>query len=169
MTAIERCDVCGFAWDTVDPLGVATRVRVAADALATLLEQHPESSVRPAADERWSALEYGCHVRDVLVNLRDRIILGAVEDNPVPKAMFGAARVEMGLYTADTPAVTATDLRVAGELFARTWDLLPDDRRDRPIHYGWPRPETRTLSWVAAQAVHEVEHHLDDARARTSE
>ncbi|MCP3855439.1 MAG: hypothetical protein GY698_12000 [Actinomycetia bacterium] len=33
---------------------------------------------------------------------------------------------------------------------------------ERPIFYGWPRPATRTLRWVAAQALHEVEHHLGD-------
>jgi len=30
--------------------------------------------------------------------------------------------------------------------------------------YGYPRVTNRNLRWVAAQALHEVEHHLSDIR-----
>lgn len=33
----------------------------------------------------------------------------------------------------------------------------------RPDPGWWPRAATRTLRWVAAQALHECEHHLGDA------
>ena len=103
-------------------------------------------------------------MRDVLLNLRDRIILGAVEDNPVPKMMHTDARVTLGLYAADTAAIVARDLWVAVELFCRTLAALSLEQLARPIFYGYPREATRTLSWVAAQALHEVEHHLADTR-----
>ena len=110
----------------------------------------------------WSALEYGCHVRDVLYNLRDRIVVGLAEDNPVPKAMFADLRIERGLYAADDPATLAAELDLAGGLFARTVAALDAEALARPIFYGWPTPATRTLLWVAAQALHETEHHLAD-------
>ena len=113
----------------------------------------------------WSVLEYGGHVRDVILNVRDRIILGAVEDEPVPKPMHGAARVDLGLYAADTPDVVADELAIATDLFTRTFAALDDDQLARRIHYGWPVPATRTLLWVAAQTVHEAEHHLADVEA----
>ena len=42
---------------------------------------------------------------------------------------------------------------------------LPDEQLARPIFYPWPRPETRNLLWVAAQALHEAEHHLTDVQS----
>lgn len=119
-------------------------------------------TVRPDED-RWSALEYGCHVRDVLFNLRDRIVLGAVEDEPFCSPLHGTPRVERGLYEADDPFVTAGEIRAAGAIFARTWELLPNDLRQRTLIYS-ALTGRRTLEWVAAQALHESEHHLDDAR-----
>jgi hypothetical protein len=59
----------------------------------------------------------------------------------------------------------AEELRVAASLFARTWDRIPEIIRDRTMVYGWPRLADRSLHWVAAQALHEVEHHLSDIRA----
>ena len=53
----------------------------------------------------------------------------------------------------------------AGDLFARTLDCLPDGAGGRTMFYGWPRPATRSVDWVAAQALHECRHHLDDVRA----
>ena len=116
------------------------------------------------APERWSAVEYGCHVRDVLGNLRDRIILALVEDDPIPHPMHGTPRVDLGLYARDVPEVTARDLVSAGDLFARTLDCLPEGAGRRTLFYGWPRAATRSIDWVAAQALHECRHHLDDVR-----
>ena len=95
---MEQCEVCGFAWDAVDPGAVADGVRAATSATADLLVEHGDRSLLRAAPERWSPLEYGCHVRDVLYNVRDRIVLALVEDDPTPHPMFGTPRVDLGLY-----------------------------------------------------------------------
>ncbi len=112
-------------------------------------------------------LEYGCHVRDVLFNLRDRIILGAAEDNPTPNRLYPDVRVDLGLYTADDPQQLADEIATAAALFTRTIDVLPRGYELRPIFYNWPVAATRTLGWVAAQALHECEHHYSDAQAQT--
>lgn len=163
MDEIERCGVCGFVWDEVDPDDCSSWILASAGSFADLLEAHPGASmVRPTVTT-WSPLEYACHVRDVLLNLRDRVVLGVVEEIPHPPAMHGTPRVELGLYGDDTPVVTSTDLRVAAALFARTWDRVPEDRREQMLVYGSPSGVPRTLRWVAAQALHETEHHLADA------
>ncbi len=160
---MEACEVCGFAWDGVETHEIAPRLGDAAGELAALLRDEPaRSHVRPAPD-RWSALEYGAHVRDVVLNLRDRIILGLAEDNPVPKPMHGTLRVER-LYGLETPEAVAEEIEMAAALFNRSFAGLTADEWDRPIFYGWPREATRTLRWVAAQALHEAQHHLTDAR-----
>jgi hypothetical protein len=102
-------------------------------------------------------------VRDVLLNLRDRIVLGVVEDNPTPHPMHGTPRVELGLYRGDTATMVAEELLMAGALFARTVERLSPELRDRPIFYPYPVPATRTVHWVSTQALHECEHHFDDA------
>ena len=167
--ATEACTECGFVWADVPSAAVAERIRAATATLADLLVGRPDAAARRSAPDRWSPVEYGCHVRDVLLNLRDRIVLGAVEDTPVPHGMHGTPRVELGLYALDDAATTAADLRFAGGLFARTWSALPTDLVDRPIVYGWPVVATRDLRWVAAQALHECEHHLADVRADLGE
>ncbi len=161
---IERCDVCGFAWDDVPGDAVPARVTVAATAMAALIRPGGSAVVERPDPATWSPLLYGCHVRDVLYNLRDRIVVGLAEHNPVPKAMFADVRLACGLYTDDDPATLAAELELAGGLFARTVRALDTGALARPIFYGWPTPGTRTLGWVAAQALHEAEHHLDDVR-----
>lgn len=166
--AIERCDVCGFAWDAVSAAEIPARVVAAASAVAASIRPGGPTVVHRRDPATWSALEYGCHVPDVLYNLRDRIVVGLAEDNPVPKAMFADVRLRHGLYAADEPATLATELELAGGLFARTVGALDDDALARPIFYGWPTPGTRTLLWVAAQALHEVEHHAADVERITA-
>jgi len=164
----ESCEVCGFVWDVVTPAQISVRIMSAVTAFAQLLRDQPEQALIRPREGRWSAIEYGCHVRDVLFNLRDRIVLGAVEDNPQPKALHGTPRVELGLYKTETTVGVAEDLIVAGALFGRTFDAMPAGLNERPIFYTWPRSATRTLKWVATQALHECEHHLDDAKTNIS-
>jgi hypothetical protein len=89
-------------------------------------------------------------------------LLGVVEDNPVPKAMYPDARVDRGFYAGDGAGLVAEELDIAGDLFARTLTRLEARHLERPIFYGYPTPATRTVRWVAAQALHEVEHHAGD-------
>lgn len=154
--------MCGFVWDDVGADEVAARVKAAAREIGAHLDAARAVASRRAEPARWSMLEYGAHVRDVIINLRDRIILGAVEQNPEPKRMYADDRVDLGLYAADTVDVVADELTTVAALFGRTFDALTPERLARPIHYGWPRPATRTLLWVGAQTVHETEHHLAD-------
>lgn len=160
----EACEFCDFEWDTVFPAEVGPRLRHAVRTFANLLIANPEESLQRPNPDRWSAVEYAAHARDVLMNLRDRIILGVVEDNPVPHGMHGTPRIELGLYDAEQPESLANELVVVAEIFIRTYDHLPPHAGSRPIFYGWPVATTRTLDWVAAQALHECEHHLDDAK-----
>jgi DNA segregation ATPase FtsK/SpoIIIE, S-DNA-T family len=159
---VEACAVCGFVWDDVPGEEVVPRLSSAALAIAAELDAAGGIVGQRPAPDRWSMLEYGGHVRDVILNLRERIIVGAVEDNPSPKPMYGTPRIDLGLYAADTPDVVADELAIVADLFARTFDALGPEQLARPIFYGWPEPATRSLLWVAAQTVHEAEHHLAD-------
>ncbi|MHB1090378.1 MAG: hypothetical protein ACYC0U_04835, partial [Ilumatobacteraceae bacterium] len=85
--SFENCEVCGFVWDAIIPAQISVRINSAVTSFSHLLRDQPKHALVRPREGRWSAIEYGCHVRDVLFNLRDRIVLGAVEDNPQPKAL----------------------------------------------------------------------------------
>ncbi|MCU0259588.1 MAG: DinB family protein [Ilumatobacteraceae bacterium] len=159
---MESCEICGFAWDAVPTGDVATRVADGAEEVAALLAD-PHAGQRPSVG-RWSGLEYACHVRDVLLHVRDRLVIGLVEDDPTFKPLYRDERVDLGLYHDDTAEVVATEVRVAAALFARTFDRLSVEQLRRPVQYAYPAPATRTLLWMGQQVVHEVEHHLADMR-----
>lgn len=161
---MEACEVCHFEWDAVEPLEIVARLRTTAEEFAEVLSVPGVDLRRRPDPTTWSVMEYCGHVRDATLNLRDRIILGLAEDNPVPKAMFQSIRIDNGLYAADTPATMAVEIRVAADLLAKSVAALDREQLERPIFYPYPREATRTLRWVAAQALHEAEHHLDDVR-----
>jgi hypothetical protein len=161
----ERCEIelCGFAWDEVDPSQIGRRIVRGADEIAELITSGLNADVRRSS-EIWSPVEYAGHVRDVLLNIRDRLVVAVNEDNPLCKGLFGTPRIEMGLYAGDPAVIVAQEMKVAASLFVRTWDRIPDILRERTMVYGYPRVTNRNLRWVAAQALHEVEHHLSDIR-----
>jgi len=165
----ERCEVewCSFAWDVIDGTMISSRILTAAQSLAELIESSGHRSATRCSPELWSPLEYACHVRDVLLNLRDRLIVALNEDNPLPKGLYGTPRIEQGLYRGDRVDEVGKEVRMAASLFVRTWDRIPLDQRHRTMVYGYPTVANRSLTWVAAQALHEVEHHLADIRLQS--
>lgn len=107
-------------------------------------------------------LEYAAHVRDVLLHVRDRLVIALVEDDPEFKPLYRDERVDLGLYAGDEWPVVRDELSMAAALFARTFARLPAGALTRPLQYAYPVPATRTVLWMAQQVVHEVEHHASD-------
>jgi len=161
-TTPEACPGCHFVWDEVDPATVTTRVDAAIAGFGEALGS-PRARTRPR-EGRWSTVEYGAHVRDVLLSIRDRIILAAVEECPSPPPIYRDHRVALGLYDADGPDVVAGDLAVAARLFRTAFDAIAPSGGDRPLIYSQLLGDQRTINWTGAQAVHECEHHLADVR-----
>ena len=155
------CDQCGFDHDKMTRADIGGRVVGAAGRIAERIQRVTTVSSRPASD-RWSALEYAAHVRDVLITIRDRLVIGLVENNPGFKPMYRDERVTLGLYASDTPALVAVELTAAATMLVRLFDAIDPDALDRAVQYGFPDPDPRTLMWMGAQAVHESEHHLLD-------
>jgi hypothetical protein len=159
---VERCEVCGFAWEEVAVDDIDGRLRAGTERIADLLARAPDRATVQPTPGRWSALEYAGHVRDVLLMLRDRMVVGMVEDEPDFKPMYRDQRVDEGLYAADTVGTMTSELAVATALFTRLFGAVAPDDLQRPVRYGFPDPERRTLLWMGQQAVHEVEHHGAD-------
>jgi len=68
----------------------------------------------------------------------------------------------MGLYANDRPADVAIELDTLSNLLVKTLGALPPDAFERTLVYSAITPNTVTVRWAAAQAVHEAEHHLTD-------
>jgi hypothetical protein len=149
-------------WESVAHDVIGSRVAAGTAAIADLIVDDTKcSAIRPAAG-RWSATEYAAHVRDVLLTLRDRLVVGLVEHDPSFKPMYRDERVELGLYRGDTADAVADELRAVAAMFVRLFEAIDPRQLDRPVEYGWPQPARRSLLWMGQQAVHEVEHHRSD-------
>jgi DinB superfamily len=159
------CDACQFDFDAVRHAAIRPRVIAAAAAMShDLRRADPAVATRSPSVDRWSATEYAAHTRDVLLTIRDRLVIGIVEEHPGFKPLYREERVTLGLYRRDPPADVADELRSAAAMFGRLFDAVDPKLLDRTVAYGFPDPETQTLLWMGRQAVHETEHHLADVR-----
>jgi hypothetical protein len=164
MAAEEICEQCNFQWGAVSSGEIPDRVLLATNAFVTVLAKAATSvSIRPTP-ERWSILEYGGHLRDVLISIRERVILASIQEEPTGVAMFRDERVSLGLYRLDTAADVANELTVLSHLFAKTFQSLPANYEQRLLTYSMVTPRKVTILWAGAQAVHECEHHLGDVQ-----
>lgn len=161
---MDVCDVCGFDFEKVGRDDVGPRVATAVESIAALLTDEPKvCHVRPS-EQRWSMLEYGAHVRDVLLTIRDRLVIGLVEDDPGFNPMYRDERIDLGLYSDDSPAAVVPELDAAMSMFVRLFEAIEPKLLSRQVQYGSPNPQPRTLLWMGLQAIHESEHHLTDIR-----
>ncbi len=159
---MEACEDCGFAWVQVRRGEIAPRSIAAARQIANVIGANADRArIRPRP-ERWSALEYAAHVRDVFLTIRDRLVIGLVEDEPGFKPLYRDERVDLGLYKADTATDVAAEVVAAANMLSRLFDAIDTEQLDRIVQYGFPDPTPRTLLWMGQQAVHESEHHLAD-------
>jgi hypothetical protein len=110
-------------------------------------------------------IEYGCHVRDVLLVQRDRILLALVEDRPDFAPMYRDARVVNAHYDREPALEVGHELAVAANLAAKVIGRLSPEQLDRRCIYRYPEPAERDLAWVVRNTVHEVVHHELDVRA----
>jgi hypothetical protein len=161
---METCPSCGFVWEAVDRDEVGPRCVAAAHEISVLLREATTAALVRPEPERWSAVEYGAHVRDVFLTVRDRLVIGLVEDDPDFKPLYRDERFDLGLYAADTGVDVADEIGPAANMLHRLFEAIDPTLLDRPVQYGWPEPAARTLRWMGQQAVHEAEHHRDDIR-----
>ncbi len=157
-----NCDACGFLFADVTRVDVTTRLVAATTSLADLLESSAEQANRRPDPRRWSNLEYCAHLRDVLISIRERLILATLVDLPTGVALYRDERVAHGFHRDDIVGEVADELRILTRLFIKTFDALSASDLLRPIVFSTLSPMEVSTLWCAAQAVHESEHHLSD-------
>lgn len=158
---LERtCPECGFDGRDLAPEDVGPALRANAGEWRALLD-HPDAGRRPSPD-RWSALEYACHVRDVFRLYEYRLHLLLDEDDPTfPNWDQDATAIEER-YGEQDPATVVGELEAAGAVLANAFGTVGGDQ--------WRRPGGRsdgarfTVDSFARYLLHDPVHHLRDVQ-----
>jgi hypothetical protein len=160
------CEQCKFCYDDVATDEIAGRLQAGpAGYRAALSLASPGAIRRRPEPEVWSALEYACHVRDVLLIQRDRAVLAQVEELPSVARMHRDERVSLCGYADQDPGDVLAQLDMAADLCAKVFGRLDESAWSRRLIYNWPTAAERDLRWLGRHTVHEVEHHLGDVAA----
>jgi hypothetical protein len=161
------CQECGFNYDTGDLQGtVTTLIRQAAESSMALTKAAagPDADVvrlRPEP-EVWSAIEYACHVRDVLEVQRARIAQCLAEDRPVYAPMDRSGRLKELKYEQQDPMVVAAALMKNARDFGAAARVLQPSQLGKLGLYNYPVRAPRTLGWLIRHTAHEIQHHRQD-------
>lgn len=159
---LERpCAECGFDASTFPPEQVAQLIRDNARVWRELLAAtEPARLVRRPSDDRWSVLEYACHVRDVFRLFHGRLALMLDEDGPTfPNWDQDVSAVEDD-YNGQDPTTVAADLTTAATALAARFDAVQGD--------AWQRTGLRsdgahfTVDTFSRYLVHDPVHHIHD-------
>src|SRR5438132_2304120 len=125
---VDRCEECGFDYDLAQAPASGPAVIDGVAEVTGLLGAAGEDLRARQQPSVWSPLEYGCHLRDVLLVQRERVLAARRMDRPTYDPMGRDERVEHDGYAEQTPADVARQLRPAAQLFANVlWRLGPDD------------------------------------------
>ncbi|MGE0140938.1 MAG: DinB family protein, partial [Ilumatobacteraceae bacterium] len=155
---LERtCPDCGFDGPSVSRDDVARLLHENVDEWPALLAR-PDAVMRPT-DEQWSALEYGCHVRDVFRLYEHRLDLMLNEDAPHFANWDQDVTAIEDRYDLQDPAVVGGDLVAAGRSLADRFASVRDDDWERTGHRS--DGATFTVDTFARYLLHDPVHHVD--------
>jgi protein-L-isoaspartate O-methyltransferase len=158
---LERaCDECGFDAAGYDRQAIPRAFRKNAQVWFALLAD-PRAGERSRPD-RWSTLEYACHVHDVHQIYHDRVTLMVNEENPAFADWDQDRAAVEGRYAGQLPSIIGPTLVAAAYAISDLYDSVP------PL--SWHRRGRRsdghqfTVESLARYQLHDVVHHLHDVR-----
>jgi hypothetical protein len=157
---LERpCPECGlnapvFARDAIAGM-ISRNARQWQDVLAG-----PGDTAHRLSPGIWSALEYACHVRDILRLYDERLVLMLTTGGPRYPNWDQDATAVAGRYAEQDPARVAADLGDAAGVIAARFGQVSGDRWQRA---GFRSDGARfTVESFARYFVHDLVHHLYD-------
>ena len=159
---LERaCPDCGFDASTFEAHDIS-RAIVANAATWKHLLAAPNVGSRPV-DAQWSALEYGCHVRDVFRLFDHRLRLMLELDNPTYANWDQDQTALDEDYGSQDPAVVERELTEAAASLAHRFDSVSGAE--------WLRTGVRsdgarfTVASFAKYLIHDPVHHVYDVES----
>ena len=154
----RRCDDCGFDATAFAVTETGARTRANAAAWEVLL-QRDDATMRFRPD-RWSVLEYACHVRDVYRVYDGRLARMLDEDGPHYDNWDQDETAAAEGYHAQDPAQVSPALVEAAETVAARFDTVTGDQWSRTGFRG--DGAVFTVESFARYFVHDPVHHLWD-------
>ncbi len=154
----KPCAECGFDAAVIEAPELADLVRRATAPWNSILARR-DAAVRPAP-RVWSALEYGCHVRDLLGVFTARLVLMLEQTNPDFADWDQDAAAIEGRYWEQDPALVAAAIATATRANVAAWERVGVD--------DWARPGRRsngsafTVDSLGRYLLHDLRHHLAD-------
>jgi hypothetical protein len=154
----QRCPECGFLGDEVDHDGLGDLIRALAPPWRIVLDRD-DVAVRRSED-RWSDLEYACHVRDVFRIYDVRLHLMLDQHDPDFANWDQDASAVDDDYAGQDPATVLAELEEAATVLADSFDAVQSDE--------WARTGNRsdgarfTIDSFGRYFVHDPIHHLHD-------
>lgn len=153
------CPECEYEAASLDPahMGRLLRDNGAAWHAALAAGDHVRTRTVP---DRWSVLEYGCHVRDVFRLFDHRLRRMLDEDDPLFVNWDQDATAIDDRYGEQDPALVAAEVIPAADALAARFDTVTGDQ--------WQRPGRRsdgaqfTVETFARYLMHDPVHHLWD-------
>lgn len=156
---LERsCEECGFNAEDHPQETFGQAIRDNAVQWTRVL-QRDDVQLRPSED-RWSALEYACHVRDVYRIFDERLRSMLEEDGPVFQNWDQDETAFEERYDLQDPTIVNGELQDAATRYAERFDTVQPSQ--------WDRPGTRsngslfTVSSLGLYGLHDPQHHLWD-------
>ena len=156
------CPECGL--DTRSFAREDVPVLIRANAAAWREPLAAPDAVRRPQPGKWSALEYGCHVRDVLKLYDYRLSLMLTENDPLYPNWDQDETAIADRYDTQDPATVTDELVAAAEAIAARFGTVTGPQ--------WERPGRRsdgtvfTVETFARYLVHDLVHHLYDVTER---
>jgi hypothetical protein len=160
---LERpCPECGFDTNSFAVTDMPAMIRAIAAAWLDALAMGGTSgdvTGRPAPD-KWSPLEYTCHVRDVFRLYDYRLELMLTQDDPLFPNWDQDETAIADRYGEQNPGVAAGELKAAAEAIASRFATVSGDQ--------WQRRGRRsdgaqfTTDTFARYFIHDPIHHLYD-------
>jgi hypothetical protein len=157
----RRCPECGYLGSETDVTKLPELVLAATAPWAQVLAR-AGAHLRPQP-QTWSALEYGCHVRDVLLVFAERAVLIGDQDDPEFEDWDQDAAAIADRYWEQEPSMVADEITTAAKVNASVWAEVSAEE--------WQRPGRRsngsvfTLESLGRYFLHDLHHHLVDVGA----
>jgi len=154
----RRCHECGFDATAFPVTETGARTRANAAAWEVVL-QRDDAALRFRPD-RWSVLEYACHVRDVFRVYDGRLTRMLAEEGPHYDNWDQDETAATEAYDVQDPAVVSPELVDAAETVASRFDTVTDAQWGRTGFRG--DGAAFTVESFARYFVHDPVHHLWD-------
>ncbi len=161
---MDACAECGFEYRLNQAPAAGAAIVDGTSELANLLLDNRVDLASRRAVQQWSPLEYACHVRDVLIVQRERVLMARRQNRPSFDPMGRDERVDHDGYSDQHPMDVARQLTDGARLFSNVLSRLGAADWERTVMYNYPQLWERPLRWVAVHTLHEVRHHLLDVR-----